>query len=157
VMRLVDTGRVDPYLNNATKRELLVRFWYPAVAQPSCRAAEYAPRAVWSYFAQLAKVSLPDVKTNSCWEALAAPGTHPVVAFSPGYTATFTDYSYLFEDLASRGYIVASVNHTYDATAVVFPDGRLVKSLMGSHIDETLRGDDASISFAAHVRMEDLR
>jgi pimeloyl-ACP methyl ester carboxylesterase len=157
VVRLVDSGRVDPYLNNGIKRELLIRLWYPAAPQQSCRVAEYAPRPVWTYFSQLAEVSLPQVKTNSCWEAPAAPGPHPVVVFSPGYSATFTDYSYLFEDLASRGYIIASVDHTHDATAVAFPDGRLVKSLMGSHIDGTLRGDNASISFAAAVRVGDLR
>lgn len=157
MLTLTDSGRLDPYLMNGTKRELLVRFWYPAIPGQSCRLAEYTSPAVWSYFSRLAGVSLPQVKTNSCAEALVAPGVHPVVVFTPGYTATFTDYTFLFEDLASRGYVVASVDHTYEATAVEFPGGKFVESMMGSHLAKTLRGDDQSISFAVYVRIGDLR
>ena len=76
--------------------------------------------------------------------------------FTHGYTATFTDYSFIFEDLASRGYVVASVDHTYEATAVEFPDGRFVKSVLGSHIGNTWRMDDESMSLALSARSEDL-
>jgi len=40
------------------------------------------------------------------------------VIFTHGYIGTFTDYAFLFEDLASRGYVVASIDHTYEATAL---------------------------------------
>ncbi len=76
-------------------------------------------------------VSLPEVRTNSCLDAPIAEGAHPVILFSHGYTGAFTDYTFIFEDLASRGYVVASVDHTYEATAVEFPDGRFVKSVFG--------------------------
>jgi hypothetical protein len=76
--------------------------------------------------------------------------------FTHGYTATFTDYSFIFEDLASRGYVVASVDHTYEATAVEFPNGRSVKSVLGSHIGNTWRMDDQSMSLALSARSEDL-
>jgi len=46
-------------------------------------------------------VPLPEVKTNSCEDAIVASGAHPVVVFTPGYTGTFTDYTFLFEDLAA--------------------------------------------------------
>jgi len=76
-------------------------------------------------------------------------GPHPVVVFTHGYTGTFTDYTFLFEDLASRGYVVAAVDHTYEATAVEFLDGRLVKSVFGSHLAEnTLRRDGQSFSLS---------
>jgi predicted dienelactone hydrolase len=52
--------------------------------------------------------------------------------FSHGLTGTFTDYTFLFEDLASRGYVVASVDHTYDASAVDLGDGRIARSRFGS-------------------------
>jgi dienelactone hydrolase len=89
--------------------------------------------------------------------AAVASGVHPVVVFTHGYTGTFTDYTFLFEDLASRGYIVASVNHTYEATATDFPDGRFVKSLLGSYIDNTWRADDKTLVFASSVRLQDLK
>jgi dienelactone hydrolase len=100
---------------------------------------------------------LPAVTTNSCLNAPVAEGNYPVVVFTHGYTGTFTDYTFLFEDLASRGYVVASIDHTYEATAVEFRDGRFVKSAVGSHLAGTWRTDDRSLSFALSVRLDDLR
>jgi dienelactone hydrolase len=158
VMRLVDSTRDDPFLENGTKRELMVRFWYPAsVGRAACKAAEYTAPAVWGYFSQLMGFPLPSVTTNSCLNAPITDGRHPVVVFTHGYTGTFTDYTYIFEDLASRGYVVASVDHTYEATAVEFPDGRFVHSGFGSHLGNTLLEDDQALTLALTVRMDDLR
>jgi dienelactone hydrolase len=157
VMNLVDGARDDPFLANGAKRELLVRFWYPAPSSQDCEPAEYTSPAVWSYFSQLLGVPLPEVKTNSCLDAPITEGRHPVVVFTHGYTGTFTDYTFIFEDLASRGYVVASVDHTYEATAVEFLDGRFVKSVLGSHWDDTWQPDEQTLSFAVSVRLGDLR
>ena len=121
VIDLIDSGRNDPYLANGAKREIPVRFWYPATLPEQCKPAEYTSPKVWNYFSKLVGVLLPEVVTNSCSDAPITAGAHPVVVFTPGYTATFTDYSFIFEDLASRGYVVASVDHTYEATAVELP------------------------------------
>jgi len=156
-MRLVDSNREDPFLENGSRRQLLVRFWYPATLNQPCTTAEYTPRQVWSYFSQLVRLPLPAVTTNSCQDAQVAEGTHPVVVFTHGYTGTFTDYTFLFEDLASRGFVVASVDHTYEASAVQFPDGRFLYSGFGSHLGQTLIEDDASLTFALSVRLDDLK
>jgi dienelactone hydrolase len=156
-MRLVDSSREDPFLENGTKRELMVRFWYPARLDGNCTQAQYTPPAVWSYFSQLMRLPLPSVTTNSCLKAPIEDGLHPVVVFTHGYTGTFTDYTFLFEDLASRGYVVASVDHTYEATAVQFPDGRFMHSGFGSHLGNKMLEDDASLAFALSVRLDDLR
>ena len=158
VMRLQDPMRDDPILENGTKRELMVRFWYPAaLGQAPCKLAEYTASSVWNYFSSLMQLPLPTVTTNSCLNAPVADGAHPVVVFTHGYTGTFTDYTYIFEDLASRGYIVASVDHTYEATAVAFPDGRFVHSGFGSHLGNSLLEDDQALALALTVRLEDLR
>lgn len=157
VMRLVDSSREDPFLENGARRALLVRFWYPAMLNQPCSTAEYTPRQVWSYFSQLMHLPLPEVITNSCQDAPVAEGAHPVVVFTHGYTGTFTDYTFLFEELASRGYIVASVDHTYEASAVQFPDGRFVHSGFGSHLGPKLLEDEASLAFALSVRLDDLK
>jgi dienelactone hydrolase len=156
VVSVVDASRRDPYVNAAT-RELLIRFWYPASSADGCKPAEYTSPRVWSYFSELIGVRLPIVTTNSCLEAPVADGQHPIVVFTHGYTGTFTDYTFLFEDLASRGYVVVSVDHTYEATAVEFPDGRFVESIPGSHFGQ-MRGNDASeLAFAVSVRLDDLK
>jgi len=157
VIKLVDSGRRDPYLSTGANRQMLVRFWFPTSLREPCRLAAYTSPGVWSYFSQLLSSPLPRVATNSCWEAPVGVGKHPVVVFTPGYTATFTDYTFLFEQLASRGYVVASVDHTYEATAVEFPDGAMVKSVFGSHLGGKLRGDDRALSFANSVRLADLK
>jgi len=157
VMDLLDSRRNDPYLADGAKRELLVRFWYPASLDQGCEAAGYTSPAVWSYFSQLAEFPLPQVTTNSCQDAPVRGDAHPVIVFTHGYTGTFTDYTFLFEDLASRGYVVASVDHTYEATAVEFPDGRFLKSMMGSHLADTWHTDDQSLSLAVSARLADLK
>jgi dienelactone hydrolase len=157
VLDLVDRTRSDPYLANGAKRELLVRLWYPAVVGQNCTLAEYTSPGVWNYLAKMEKVPAPQVRTNSCQDATITPGKHPLVVFTHGYTGTFTDYTFLFEDLASRGYVVASVNHTYEATAVQFPDGRLATSLVGNHFGHTLQLDDKATWFAVAVRVSDLK
>jgi dienelactone hydrolase len=157
VLRLVDSTREDPFLANRSKRELLVRLWYPAEGGENCTRAEYAPAQVWRYFSRLLEVALPQVTTNSCWNAAVADGAHPIVVFTPGFTATFTDYSFIFEDLASRGYVVASVDHTFEATAVEFPDGRFVPSVFGSHLGSIVRGDEQALNLAVSIRLSDLQ
>jgi predicted dienelactone hydrolase len=157
VVRLVDPTHNDPYLANGRKRELLVRFWYPASLEQGCVPAEYTSPKVWSYFSTLMGIPAPKVEANSCQDAPIADGVHPVVVFTPGYTGTFTDYTFLLEDLASRGYVVASVDHTYEATAVEFPDGRLVRGVLGSHLDNTWRLDGKTLSLAVSVRAGDLK
>ena len=157
VVQLVDSSRKDPYVANGTMRDLLVRFWYPASLAEGCKPAEYTSQRVWNYFSELIGVRLPVVTTNSCLDAPVADGQHPVFVFTHGYTGTFTDYTFLFEDLASRGYVVASVDHTYEATAVEFPDGRFVESIPGSHFGNTPGNDAGELAFAVSVRLDDLR
>jgi hypothetical protein len=51
---------------------------------------------------------------------------------------------------------VASIDHTYEATAVEFPDGRFVKSALGSHLNNSWRTDDETVSRALSARLDDL-
>ena len=156
VMRLAESNRPDPFATDGRQRELLVRFWYPATQHQTCRPAAYVSPRARAYFSQLTGLPLPEVTTNSCQDAAVASGAHPVVLFTPGYTATFTDYTFLLEDLASRGYVVVSVDHTYEATAVEFPDGRLVTSAVGSHFNDSYRLDDQTLSLVLTTRQADL-
>ena len=154
---LVDADRADPYVETGQKRELLVRFWYPAASNQLCHPAPYASAAVWDYLGRLVQVAPPQVKTNSCLDSPIAAGSHPVVVFTHGYTGTFTDYTFLFEDLASRGYVVASVAHTFESTAIQFPDGRMVTSALGSHLAKSLQMNEPSTTVAVAVRLSDLK
>ena len=157
VLDLVDADRAEPFQSGDARRQLLVRFWYPRAIKSECRPAPYTDPAVWSYFSKLLNVPLPAVRTNSCLAAPILEGAWPVVVFTHGYTGTFTDYTFLFEDLASRGYLVASIDHTYEAAAVVLPDGRLVKSVFGNPFSDGGRADNEAFMSAEAVRLRDVQ
>jgi dienelactone hydrolase len=119
----------------------MVYFWYPASGRPGETHGVYYPGA-----AQMERV--PEVQArmhrafDAAWPgilsgeifshaaerapAAAAPARFPVVVFSHGLGSTGFNYTCLIEDLVSRGYIVAAIEHTYSAKAVWFPDGRVV-------------------------------
>ena len=156
VVHLVDSGRADPYLGGGARRELMVRFWYPRSGN-ECAPAEYASPGVVSEFSRLLGTAVPRIATNSCLNAPVAVGAHPIVVVTPGFTGTSTDYTFLAEDLASRGYVVAAVDHTYEAVAVEFPDGRLAKGVFGSSLTDYTRSDVSALTFAVSVRTADLR
>ena len=156
-MRLVDTMRNDPFVSTGAKRELMVRFWYPALPG-ACVRADYASPKVWTYLAHMSGIPLPAVKTNSCADAPVAPGVHPVIVFSHGFTGMFTDATFLFEELASRGYVVVSIAHTHESTAVEFPDGRLITSAFGSYLaPQTLRAEVDSVASIRSARLADVK
>lgn len=97
-------------------------------------------------------VDLPDnllsFPTHSLQDAPALPGARrPVLLFSHGFgIPAALNTSLLHEELASWGYVVAGIDHTFDA-AVEFPDGRVEVQRPGLTIDDLLR----------EVRAADLR
>jgi dienelactone hydrolase len=52
-------------------------------------------------------------------------GGLPVVVYSPGSGSDRSINTALVEQLASRGYLVVTIDHTYDAEEVEFPGGRI--------------------------------
>jgi predicted dienelactone hydrolase len=123
-------------------RELMVRVWYPAEVGPESGPEPYFTRAEVGPISQVLGPLAPVpwffshatlVTTNSHRNAQmsAAKSRYPVLAFSHGYTSFFAQNTSLTEELASHGYVVFSLAHTYDG-AVVFPDGRAPG--LGEHI-----------------------
>ncbi|GGF98370.1 hypothetical protein GCM10010912_48800 [Paenibacillus albidus] len=50
-------------------------------------------------------------------------GSYPLVLLNHGYKSSRIYHTSHAENLASHGYIVASIDHTYSTFATVFPDG----------------------------------
>jgi pimeloyl-ACP methyl ester carboxylesterase len=59
--------------------------------------------------------------------SLAPRQKFPVILFSHGLRENTFRYSAQLEQLASYGYIVVAIDHTYDNQATVFPDGRVAR------------------------------
>ncbi|MFM2313909.1 MAG: hypothetical protein RLZZ04_3185, partial [Cyanobacteriota bacterium] len=53
---------------------------------------------------------------------------YPVIVFSPGAGGSAEDSTAQAEELASQGYVVVGINHTYDTLATGFSDGRIVEA-----------------------------
>jgi len=56
----------------------------------------------------------------------AAEASYPVIIFSHGGGGAIERNLFLIGELASRGFVVAAINHTYFTDFVSFPDGRLI-------------------------------
>jgi len=75
--------------------------------------------------------ALSTVRTNAVSDATPAgrPRSLPLVVLSPGFTNPRSTLTALAEDLASHGYVVAGIDHTYESFATAFPDGRVTTCL----------------------------
>lgn len=129
----VDANRAEIFAVPSDHRELMVQIWYPAKASPSARRAPYVqdPRVLWSVadLLHLPRFIFSHVKyvtTNGIPSAPAADGgPFPVLVFSHGRGGFRGDNTFQVEELASHGYIVATIDHPGASSGVVFPDGRL--------------------------------
>jgi dienelactone hydrolase len=74
---------------------------------------------------------LSTVRTNAAdgAEPAGPQRSLPLVVLSPGFTNARSALTALAEDLASHGYVVAGIDHTYESYATAFPDGRVTTCL----------------------------
>jgi predicted dienelactone hydrolase len=134
-VRWTDESRVEPLSPKSDPRELMVDIWYPADSSGG-PPAEYLDVAG---FERALGADALRKRLRGAYEAITtgtarthavagAPFAHPikrspVLIFSPGGGMARELYASQLDDLASHGYIVAAISHTYDAFATIFPDG----------------------------------
>lgn len=131
-LHLVDRWRQDLLAPTARPRELMVRLWYPATRSHRPLAGYLTPRHSDVLVTQLNAITgdghpadLLTFPTHSRTGAPAGGSRHPVVLLSPALSANAALHTGQAEELASRGYVVAAIDHTFDAGVVEFPGGRL--------------------------------
>ena len=130
---LTDPSRPEIYSGKEEARRFMIQVWYPAEPSPS------DPRAPWMSNAQVfapaiaSYIDLPSyfldhlalVKIPATQDSPAAPTTDefPVILFSHGWNGFSAQNTGQALELASHGYVVVGVQHTYGAVVTVFPDG----------------------------------
>ncbi|HEV7627710.1 MAG TPA: alpha/beta hydrolase, partial [Streptomyces sp.] len=132
ILHLTDRSRSDPWRPQTGPRQLMVSMYYPARhGRGSAGTAPYMTgrEAKALLEGQGLEEAVPvetvtSVRTNSRTHARPAPGRHPLVVLSPGFTLQRTTLSILAEELAGRGYAVASVDHAHESFGTSFPGGR---------------------------------
>ncbi|RSM86618.1 alpha/beta hydrolase [Kibdelosporangium aridum] len=128
---LTDRARTDPWVPEAGPRQLMVTMFYPAVRGTGSQAPymDVAEAAAlvdhYEIRAQLPPEKLAGARTWSRTNARPLPGKRPLVLLSPGYTVSRYSLTALAEDLASRGYVTAAVDHAFESVAAKFPGGVL--------------------------------
>lgn len=138
-LHLVDRSRRDPFAGG--RRELMVQLWYPA-GTPHTRLAPYLTPGTASSLEDtfgLPEHTFESLRTHGSSGTPILPGRHPLLLFSHGLSTLRAIHTSLIEELASRGYIVAAIDHTYDAALVEFPNGRVVRGVAPAQptLDET--------------------
>jgi hypothetical protein len=142
-MAAVDSSRHETFsANRADRRELLLYIWYPAKISAGQKPRMYCEGfpGVIQQFCRM--FSMPSflfddalrVRTHSFVNAtlLSSQAPLPVLIFSHGIgLGTVGQNSVQMEELASRGYVVVSIGHTYQSCLVPFPNGRIVPADMG--------------------------
>ncbi|NUT10612.1 MAG: alpha/beta hydrolase, partial [Nonomuraea sp.] len=128
-LHLVDADRRDPWAPSARARELMVSMYYPARTGGS--AAPYMTVDEARLLLQGRKLDklfkpeqLAGVHTNARVGAHPIRGRHPLAVLSPGFTLNRATLTTLAEELASKGYVVALVDHAYESFGTTFPGGR---------------------------------
>ncbi|WP_372664491.1 alpha/beta hydrolase family protein [Amycolatopsis kentuckyensis] len=131
-LSLVDSSRPDPWVATVPYRELMVSVFYPATSANGPTKQYMTPLESERNLERENIPGLPldvlsTVRTNAVVDAKPAGRWHdlPLVVLSPGWTQPRATLTALAEDLASRGYAVAAIDHTYENRATTFPDGHV--------------------------------
>jgi hypothetical protein len=119
----IDNSRDEIFTRDPDdRRHLLVQVWYPAQVTPGMEKADYIQNPE-AYGNSANSSPILNLKTNSVLNASLSDASvrYPVILFSHGKNATRFCCTYLMEHLASHGYIIFSIGHTFFNGVEVFP------------------------------------
>ena len=128
-----DNTRPEMYSGREDPRRFMVQVWYPADVPSNAKHAKwmtnpeiYAP-AIAS-FLNLPPYFLDHLELSVSPAFLDVPPAKvdaplPVILFSHGWQGFNAQNTGQAVELASRGYVVIALQHTYGAVVTVFPDG----------------------------------
>lgn len=132
---LTDNSRRELYSGKDEPRKFMIQVWYPANPNPGTSHAPWmndAPvyaRAIAGYLG-LPKFFLDHlilVKTPAYQDAPVelSSKAYPLIIFSHGWNGFAAQNTGQALELASRGYVVVALQHTYGAVVTVFPDDEI--------------------------------
>ena len=152
-LHLVDRARIDPWQPSRPFRELMVQLWYPASGTHGHPLAPWMQPAAVPFFEQAQGIPAGTLLLPTTHARVAAPVDRgrcgrPVVLYSPGLHSDRSLGTVLVEELASHGYLVVAVDHTYDADQVAFPGGRVETYALTGDLDDALIGKALAVRTA---------
>ncbi|MGW2598080.1 alpha/beta hydrolase family protein [Streptomyces klenkii] len=168
---LVDTARKDPWKPEQGDRQVAISLFYPADRGSGPRTAPHMDAASAAHFGSARGAGSFNYRVRpgaADWAAtrtharVAAPVAHgsrdlPVVLYSAGLGDPRTWNTGLVEELASRGYVVVTVDHTYDSSEVRLAGGKPAESVLPSLAGAPAPEVDAALRKAVRARVDDTR
>jgi hypothetical protein len=135
IFEMTDESRQEIYSGKDEPRRFMIQVWYPAEIQESNPQAHWMANAEIFAPAISSFLNLPSffldhltlVKIPAYQNANIAPSptNYPVILFSHGWQGFNAQNTGQALELASRGYIVIGIQHTYGALTTVFLDGSI--------------------------------
>src|SRR5215207_691017 len=132
---LTDASRKELYSGKDEARRFQIQVWYPSEPNPSAERAPWMAHADSFAPAIATYIDMPSffldhlalVKMPAYKESRVAPlkGGYPVILFSHGWNGFNAQNTGQAIQLASHGYVVVGVQHTYGAVITVFNDGTI--------------------------------
>ncbi|KAK5181821.1 hypothetical protein LTR44_006021 [Exophiala sp. CCFEE 6388] len=150
---LTDKSRTDPFAPCCDKpRQLMLSPFQPANCTQTTDKPYMPPATAAFYDAQLALYGIPN-GTFEAFRLQTCPDSprntdFPLLLFSTGAGNSRHLYNVVLQWVASTGFNIVSIDHTYDADIVEFPDGTVT---LGANISFP-----ANLSTAISVRLADV-
>ena len=132
---LVDTSRQEIYSGRDEPRKFMIQVWYPASPRPNDVHAPWMENAnvfvhaistylgFPSFFLDHLALAKSPAYQNAPLATTDQP--YPVILFSHGWNGFAAQNTAQVVELASHGYVVVGMQHTYGAVVTVFPDGEV--------------------------------
>ena len=138
IYELVDSSRREIYSGKEEARRFMIQVWYPSEISSSDQRAPWVADAEIFAPTLATYIDMPSffldhlglVQMPAYRESKLAPSStaYPVILFSHGWNGFNAQNSGQVIQLASHGYVVVGLQHTYGALITIFPDGTIAKN-----------------------------
>lgn len=129
----IDSSRAEYFTEDESDvRQIMAQIWYPAETPLSDQPLPYLDHIGLRAKTMASAGGIPEffpkhlnyIFTNSYENAprIESSNPLPILIFSHGITGSRHLHQSLYEYLASRGFVVTAIDHSYDANLTVFPD-----------------------------------
>lgn len=151
--KLVDANRIDRYDPEGGLRNVMISLFHPVPkesCEETCTIPSFNPKTaeVTNTFAttgfgvpenEIERFQI-ELCCQPCDSAVGNATSFPLILFSPGLQSSRQLYNAQLMDIASEGYVVVSMDHTFEAFVVEYPDGTYTLGLPSEYWNPTIPG-----------------
>jgi predicted dienelactone hydrolase len=149
---LIDNSRKELYSGKDEPRKFMIQVWYPGKPNAGAQLAPWMDNAdivapaltdtlhLPHFFLDHLALAQSSSYENAPFNKSGAP--YPVILFSHGWKGFRAQSTFLMQELASRGYVVVSMEHTYGDAIAMFPDGQVAYNNPNALLPDSAPIDD---------------